>query len=322
MKRTHNPYTRVIKATERICSLPAIPTQNWATDVANAISVLSPASIIGVLIAHLDPASFSLNPISTGVSQRHRANAGSDNESINQALYLQDKLERISSLGFPIPTQSFTRGLVAPYSILHDHWRTTPIGRIFASQSLQSPILAVIPIKPSDPGFVLIITIATQQDQQDQQGQSHPHSDSTHPENERSVFQTTEILSNLIPILAQKASIALEQVNNPKAWLTDREQEVLDQLILGHSVRVIAEHLDRSAHTVHDHVKNLHKKLGASSRGELIAKALGHSSTTRKHDLPESPIVLTGNSQLAELKPEQKITLHARVLRQRSSEST
>jgi hypothetical protein len=28
---------------------------------------------------------------------------------------------------------------------------------------------------------------------------------------------------------------------------------------------------------VHDHVKSLHRKLNASSRGQLIARALGHA---------------------------------------------
>ncbi|MFI4898124.1 MAG: response regulator transcription factor, partial [Phycisphaerales bacterium JB059] len=58
-------------------------------------------------------------------------------------------------------------------------------------------------------------------------------------------------------------------------WLTNREQVVLEELILGRSVREIAETMHRSPHTVHDHVKSLHRKLGASSRGALIAHALG-----------------------------------------------
>jgi DNA-binding CsgD family transcriptional regulator len=312
LDKTAHQFTRVIQATEQICSLPAIPTQTWATDVAKAIAVLSPTSIVGVLVAHLDPSSFSLNPITTGVSNSKRLDADSTSQAISQALYLQDKLERISSLGFQIPNQSCTRGLVAPISLLHEHWRTTPIGRVFSSQSFQSPIIAIIPISQAHPGFVLIITFASNADQ------SQLRQSSETREIERSVQETVEILANLIPTLSRKANIALEQVNNPKAWLTDREHEVLNQLILGHSVRVIAEHLERSAHTVHDHVKNLHKKLGASSRGELIAKALGHTCDSSEANCPApSPIVLTGNSQLSELKPVQT-KLHARALNKKS----
>jgi DNA-binding CsgD family transcriptional regulator len=63
----------------------------------------------------------------------------------------------------------------------------------------------------------------------------------------------------------------------PSRMLTSREQEILDKLTLGLSVRVIADDLGRSPHTVHDHVKSLHRKLNASSRGQLIARALGHA---------------------------------------------
>jgi DNA-binding NarL/FixJ family response regulator len=59
-------------------------------------------------------------------------------------------------------------------------------------------------------------------------------------------------------------------------WLTPREQVILQHLLLGKSVREIAAELERSPHTVHDHVKALHRKLNASSRGELVARALGY----------------------------------------------
>lgn len=59
-------------------------------------------------------------------------------------------------------------------------------------------------------------------------------------------------------------------------WLSPREQEVLSALLLGKSIREIAAESGRSAHTVHDHVKSLHRKLRARSRGELVARALGY----------------------------------------------
>ncbi len=65
---------------------------------------------------------------------------------------------------------------------------------------------------------------------------------------------------------------ALEEIQ----WLTPREQDVLELLVEGKSVREISDHLERSPHTVHDYVKSLHRKLGASSRGELVARVLGH----------------------------------------------
>jgi len=59
--------------------------------------------------------------------------------------------------------------------------------------------------------------------------------------------------------------------------VTPSEQRVLEQLVLGRSVVEIAAVLSRSPHTVHDHVKSLHRKFGANSRGQLVARALGHA---------------------------------------------
>ena len=80
--------------------------------------------------------------------------------------------------------------------------------------------------------------------------------------------------------LAHKATNSITRQNNGSIlWLTGREHTILNHLIEGLSVRAIAEHINRSPHTVHDHVKNLHRKLGASSRGQLIAIATGHHTT-------------------------------------------
>ena len=84
-----------------------------------------------------------------------------------------------------------------------------------------------------------------------------------------------EILAAVAPVLFERARLALGG-DDPPAWLTEREQQVLSRLVQGLSVREIAEALGRSPHTVHDHVKTLHKKLHASTRGALVARALGH----------------------------------------------
>ncbi len=298
MNATAQPIARAIEATRRLGSLPAIPTQDWASSVADALVDLAPELVIGVLIAHLNSDDQALTPISTGIAHAGFFGRGDPSpRAIEQALYLQDKLERLGLLGLELPERAVERGLVAPFSLLHSRWATTAIGRIFVSQHLANPILAVVPITENLPGFVLLITLAS----------GHDTVSSSSSESSGYVL---EILSGLIPLIADKANLALEQVSNPKAWLTDREHEILDQLILGYSVRVIASNLGRSAHTVHDHVKNLHKKLGASSRGELIARALGHRPLLDSHlaqhqqvRLGADPIILTSTPQLSELKP-------------------
>jgi DNA-binding NarL/FixJ family response regulator len=80
-------------------------------------------------------------------------------------------------------------------------------------------------------------------------------------------------LSGITQVLARKTAIALS--NDTDSWLSAREQAVLERLVLGRNVKEIAAEFGRSPHTIHDHVKSLHRKLHATSRGELIATALG-----------------------------------------------
>lgn len=60
--------------------------------------------------------------------------------------------------------------------------------------------------------------------------------------------------------------------------LSDREQQVLNELVKGHSYKVIAENLFISLATVRFHLQNIYKKLHVRSRGEAVAKLSGTSS--------------------------------------------
>jgi DNA-binding CsgD family transcriptional regulator len=80
--------------------------------------------------------------------------------------------------------------------------------------------------------------------------------------------------SALAARLAHRA-FANNDLQAAEHWLSPREQEVLESLLAGMSVPEIASLQRRSVHTVHDYVKRLHAKLGARTRGELIVRALG-----------------------------------------------
>jgi DNA-binding NarL/FixJ family response regulator len=56
--------------------------------------------------------------------------------------------------------------------------------------------------------------------------------------------------------------------------LSDREKEVLEALVDGHSTKAIADKLFVSSHTVRFHLHNIYVKLHVNSRSEAIAKAL------------------------------------------------
>src|SRR5262249_31224622 len=61
---------------------------------------------------------------------------------------------------------------------------------------------------------------------------------------------------------------------SPLTTLPQRLREVLGLLSRGLSEKQVAADLDLSVHTVHDHVKALHRRLGVHSRGELLSLAL------------------------------------------------
>jgi DNA-binding CsgD family transcriptional regulator len=54
--------------------------------------------------------------------------------------------------------------------------------------------------------------------------------------------------------------------------LTERERDVTSCLARGFSTKQVAVSLDLSRHTVRDHVKTIFGKVGARSRGELMAR--------------------------------------------------
>ena len=58
--------------------------------------------------------------------------------------------------------------------------------------------------------------------------------------------------------------------------LSDREREVLELLVQGHSYKMIGETLFISSFTVRHHLHNVYQKLHVRTRGEAVAKMQGH----------------------------------------------
>lgn len=76
--------------------------------------------------------------------------------------------------------------------------------------------------------------------------------------------------------LCPGAEGALTPTGQDREQLTNREQMVLLQLAQGKSNKQVAEALDISVRTVETHRKNIRRKLGVSSTGELMRYALEH----------------------------------------------
>jgi DNA-binding NarL/FixJ family response regulator len=66
----------------------------------------------------------------------------------------------------------------------------------------------------------------------------------------------------------------VKRLTSPNAeMLTERESQVLRELSLGLAFREIAGNLSISCHTVAQHVRNIYRKLGVSSRGRAVYEA-------------------------------------------------
>ncbi len=101
----------------------------------------------------------------------------------------------------------------------------------------------------------------------------------------------------IVGFISRAAQHLVPADHRPIEWLSSKESEVLDLITLGQTVREIAESLGRSPHTIHDHLKSIHRKTGLSTRGALVAAATGKPHTPIATPKPEpmqsSPVVQT-----------------------------
>lgn len=81
----------------------------------------------------------------------------------------------------------------------------------------------------------------------------------------------------MTPSIARKVMLHFQQPAAPTSNeynLSDREKEVLAQLVKGLSLKMIADELFVSRETVKTHIKNIYAKLHVSCAAEAVAKTL------------------------------------------------
>ncbi len=76
--------------------------------------------------------------------------------------------------------------------------------------------------------------------------------------------------SFLTPTVARKITEHFHQSKQLYDGLTQREQNVLDDILDGKSYKMIADHRSISINTVRMHIKNIYRKLKINSKGELF----------------------------------------------------
>ncbi len=247
---------KAVEATEAVCALPAIATQDWCDRAASALSKLFDGAPVGLAIAEVDGAGALLRLESVGASG---AVLTADRQEI-----IRRRFEMASKLGWTLGEPSSWQGPQA--ARLADlpvgmSWAAQEAGRQWASIGVVELLVGVATIASRRPGRVVVVEVGRAG-----AGRAFEDADSA-------------TLSGVLRAVAHRAQKAFgAEPISANRMLTPREQEVLSRLALGESVKEIAIRLDRSPHTVHDHVKALHRKLQASSRGALIARALGYLS--------------------------------------------
>lgn len=243
-----------------LAELPAIATQDWVERCAATLTRMDPWCRVAVAIAHVDVTGKIGVMENVGVRCSEEETARLPDPKGDQ-LSARVRLERTTDLGVALPNGSTTSGLAAAAEDL-GNWRDGQIGRVWNPATVERLMIGVCPLsgEPGERAVLVLVALG--------------------PAPANTPRASARTLASVLPVMAKRAWMALP-ASGPISWLTDREQQVLDRLVLGGSVREISEELGRSSHTVHDHVKSLHRKLNASSRGELVAKALGHSVTKR-----------------------------------------
>jgi DNA-binding CsgD family transcriptional regulator len=261
----------VVKVAENICALPAVATQDWCDRAAMALLPLAQPAVAVTMIGQIDDrgaivrqeatgvAGVYIADVTTNVGRAHSApSAISIDPNDANLAQVRTNLAQARELHWspgPLAPGAVKAGAADRFGVnILD--TNNPVVKRWSAYRLQGLLLGAASIGPA--GRVFTIEMAS--------------SNVALGEPEAAALEA------VLPLLARRAVMAIG--TNPSeaaAWLTVREQAILQHLLLGKSVREIAEEIGRSPHTVHDHVKSLHRKLGASSRGELVARALGYN---------------------------------------------
>lgn len=242
----------------RIAHLPGVATPDWCESAGRVLNQCCPESVVSVTVCERDSdqgsASSELRVLATG--------AASDGQQLAAHRIHPDAA---TDLGWTLaePAHPGLAGTHPRIAKLRDlaswsRWPVTPAGKRWSKLGIREMLVADIALPGTAQPRELLVEIGSPSAMQ------------------RFDRGEAEIIAALLPVLADRASLAYgADFTHP---LTTREQLILVQLVSGASVREIAERIERSPHTVHDHVKSLHRKLNASSRGELVSRYLGFES--------------------------------------------
>ncbi len=238
----------LVETVRWICELPAVATQDWCDRAADCVSRLRPNAITCVTLGEIDDHGQFLRLEAMGAHPERPTH---------------ETLQGRRSLGWSLDDPARNGGSAAllreriPFTAFAD----SPSGQRWAQLGATDLMVGMAPIGDPEGTRRLAVELGASEGS---------------PRFDRGELA---ILSASLGELARRATLAFGvEPTDPALWITPREQRILEQLTLGKTVKQIAEQMARSPHTIHDHVKSLHRKLRVKSRGELIARTLGHLS--------------------------------------------
>ncbi|MDX2114211.1 MAG: helix-turn-helix transcriptional regulator [Planctomycetota bacterium] len=238
-------------------SLPAVATQDWCSRAASSLKGIRPHAIAAVSLACVGSRGSILQFEASGATGSDPFGRAIESEMLHP--------EHASSFDWWLGEDGVVRqqcevGIISELPC-RDRWLESAAGRRWAKLGVTDLLVGVGPIAGGQVGRCVVIEVGS-------------------ASGAAATSDQLEIVRAVLPLLVRRAALAFGvERSTALTRLTHREQQVLEHLALGKSVKQIAVDLARSPHTVHDHVKSLHRKLNASSRGELIARALGHLAT-------------------------------------------
>lgn len=265
----------VAQAAASIARLPAVPTQSWCLDAGAAMQHLRNSAFVLVTLLSLD------DRPGTG-AQAIEATGG----VAPAASSASDELARIHADGIGAPgwrVADVLQGERLGVARLRDlaswsAWPYTAAGKRWKRFGVSDLLVGAACLHPENPSRVILVELGA--------GPDYP------PFASADAF----LLAPILEMVAERAAGAFGHTPvTPASTVTTREEQILQLLTLGCTVRQIADRLSRSRHTVHDHVKSLHRKLGATSRGALIARYLGRPADPLVRDdaSPGAPAIVT-----------------------------
>ena len=270
------------KVTEGLCQLPGVATLDWCDRAAGVLSLVRPGAVATIAVGLLDNRSAIQLIESTGTARSGRAVMASGRSATGNGVPrlapqvvdrapadldgVREQFREGQWLGWDFAplnegevyvqsvklTPATNRRFAPPLSQRYDAMLPSDI--VLAAVGLSGDMHTA-----SHHRRVLIAEIAL---------------DAAQP---GEVERIEAVLSAVLPMLGSRYLNAIgSEPATKQSWLTPREEVILWKLVAGKRVPVIADELHRSIYTVHDHVKSLHKKLGANNRGQLVSRALGH----------------------------------------------